>query len=400
MRLSTRLVASISAAAIAIAGFAPVTAFAEEVSVDSARSSLEEYGQSLSEYQTSLTTSSESLESLKGQISQKQQEIDDTQAKYDEVKSKLSNRMRDNYMNGSSSMLDVLLGSSDFEEFVSNLYYLSKVNEADMKTLEETKALSDQLYAEKSDLDAREAAAEEALADADKVAGEYSSKLSEVQAYYNSLPSEVQQALADEIQQRVASEGIQTNDSGVVSDTLLNAVSSVAQANFRQAESTGDYSSIQNDAAISTTAGAVSAGGGDASVFTGSSSSQSTQTSDSSSSGSSWLDRANSYLGTPYVYGGSSSSGTDCSGFVNLVYGDSRGRTTYDMMDSAQKDGTWHTDFENMQPGDVIITSGGNHVGIYAGDGKMYNATKPGEDVRISDLSYFDKVGYIPGSQY
>ena len=69
-------------------------------------------------------------------------------------------------------------------------------------------------------------------------------------------------------------------------------------------------------------------------------------------------------------------------------------------MASSQSDGTWHTDFDNMQPGDVIITSGGNHVGIYAGNGQMYNATRPGESVQLSDLSYFDKVGYIPGSQY
>lgn len=408
MRFGKRLVVSISAAAIIAAGIAPTCALAEDL--DSARSSLDAYGQSLSDYQTALSTSSEDLEGIKGQISRKQQEIDETQARYDEVKGRLSERMRASYMDGNTTMLDVILSSDSFEQFVSNVYYLSKVNQSDMSTLEQTKALSDQLYAEKCELDAREAAAEQAVADAQRVADEYSSKLAEVQSYYNSLPEDVKQAIADEVQSRAASEGIQTTSQGVVTDTLLNAVSSVAQANYHQAESTGDYSKIQDDAAISTTAGAVSAGGGDASAFAGSGAGQPSGGSASGSGGStgsrggssggSWLERANSYLGTPYVYGGSSSSGTDCSGFVNLVYGGSRGRTTYDMMSSAQSDGTWHTDFDNMQPGDVIITSGGNHVGIYAGDGKMYNATKPGEDVRLSDLTYFDKVGYIPGSQY
>jgi cell wall-associated NlpC family hydrolase len=408
MRFGKRLVVSISAAAIIAAGLAPTCAPAEDL--DSARSSLDAYGQSLSDYQTALSTSSEDLEGIKGQISQKQQEIDETQARYDEVRGRLSERMRASYMDGNTTMLDVILSSDSFEQFVSNVYYLSKVNQSDMSTLEQTKALSDQLYAEKCELDAREAAAEQAVADAQRVADEYSSKLAEVQSYYNSLPEDVKQAIADEVQSRAASEGIQTTSQGVVADTLLNAVSSVAQANYRQAESTGDYSKIQGDAAISTTAGAASAGGGDASAVAGSGAGQPSGGSASGSGGStgsrggssggSWLERANSYLGTPYVYGGSSISGTDCSGFVNLVYGGSRGRTTYDMMSSAQSDGTWHTDFDNMQPGDVIITSGGNHVGIYAGDGKMYNATKPGEDVRLSDLTYFDKVGYIPGSQY
>lgn len=412
MRFCRRLVVSISAAAIIAAGIAPTSALAEDL--DSARSSLDAYGRSLSDYQTALSTSSEDLEGIKGQISQKQQEIDDTQARYDAVKARLSERMRSSYMDGSTTMLDVVLSSDSFEQFVSNVYYLSKVNQNDKSTLEQTKALSDQLYAEKCDLDAREAAAEQAVADAQKMADEYSSKLAEVQSYYNALPDDVKQAIADEVQSRAAADGIQTTSQGVVTDTLLNAVSSVAQANYRQAEASGDYSKVQGDAAISTTAGAVSAGGGDASVFagsagqssggsasgSGSSSASRGSAGSSGSTGGSWLDRANSYLGTPYVYGGSSSSGTDCSGFVNLVYGGSRGRTTYDMMSSAQGDGTWHTDFDNMQPGDVIITSGGNHVGIYAGNGKMYNATKPGEDVRLSDLTYFDKVGYIPGSQY
>ena len=79
-------------------------------------------------------------------------------------------------------------------------------------------------------------------------------------------------------------------------------------------------------------------------------------------------------LGTPYVWGGMSSGGVDCSGLVNYVYGGARGRTTYAMIGSLQASGDWKTSMDQLQPGDLVFPSA-DHVGIYVGNGMMVHAS-------------------------
>lgn len=421
MRLGTRVVATAAALAFATAGLAPGMALADEADdLDSVRAEMEQAGDELKDYQTSLSMSSEQLEQLKGQISQVQSQIDQTQADYDAAKQTLSGRVRANYRDGNESVLDILLGSKSMEEFVSNLYYVASLNKSDMQALSTAKKLSQQLYDQKSDLEAKEAAGEEAKNASAAKANEYQDKVRQIQAKFNSLSSDVKQQLIDEAKNAAQSGDEQADSQGVIQDSMLNVVTTVAQADYSDAVASGDTSSLADNAAVqavvsvaaptttnqstgSATPTATTSTQGNATTATSGSSAapaSSTSASSGSSASGSWLSRAQSVLGTPYVWGGSDTSGMDCSGYVNYVYGGSRGRTTYDMMSSAQSDGTWSTDFSNMQPGDVIITSGGSHVGIYAGDGKMYNSTRPGEGVQLSDLSYFDEVGYIPGSKY
>lgn len=425
MRLGKRLVAAAATVAFASAGLVPGLALADEAEdLASARTEMQQAGEELKDFQTSLSMSSDELEQIKGEISQVQAQIDATQAQYDAARQTLSGRVHDSYREGNQSILDILLGSKTFDEFVSNLYYVASLNKSDMQALNAAKTLSQQLYDQKSSLEAKEAAGEEAQTSSAAKASEYQAKVKDVQAKYNALSDDVKQQLADEAKATAQAGQVETNEEGVIEDSVLNVVTTVAQADYTDAVASGDTSSLANNAAVqaivqvSATAPAAEANGGSATQGAGTtstptdsagaltSSTATTATSSTgtattaTSSGSDWLSRAQSVLGTPYVWGGTDASGLDCSGYVNYVYGGSRGRTTYDMMASAQADGTWSTDFSNMQPGDVIITSGGNHVGIYAGDGKMYNSTRPGEGVQLSDLSYFDEVGYIPGSEY
>lgn len=408
MGFGKRLVATVTTLAIASAGLAPALAVADETTdLASARAEMEQAGSELKDYQTSLSMSAQELEQIKGEISQVQSQIDQTQAQYDAAKQTLSDRVHDSYKQGTESILDILLGSKTFDEFVSNLYYVASLNKSDMAALQAARTLSQQLFDQKASLEAKEAAGEEAQSSSTAKANEYQAKVKEVQARYNALPDDIKQQLADEVRNAAASGGVETDSQGVIQDAVLNVVTTVAQADFSDAVASGDTSSLSNNAAVqavvqtaaTTTSGSsesqTASGGGN-----GSSTAVATTTAETIGTGSDWLTRAQSVLGTPYVWGDSDTSGMDCSGYVNYVYGSSRGRTTYDMMASAQADGTWSTDFDNLQPGDVIITSGGNHVGIYAGDGKMYNSTRPGEGVQLSDLSYFDEVGYIPGDQY
>ena len=120
-----------------------------------------------------------------------------------------------------------------------------------------------------------------------------------------------------------------------------------------------------------------------------SSSSGSYNPSYNSSSSSSIVSVAQQYLGVPYVWGGTSPSGFDCSGFTQYVFkkcGYSINRTA-----AAQYKNGSYVSYSNLQAGDLVYftntysTSGISHVGIYIGGGQFIHAASGG--VKISSLS-------------
>jgi cell wall-associated NlpC family hydrolase len=99
-------------------------------------------------------------------------------------------------------------------------------------------------------------------------------------------------------------------------------------------------------------------------------------------SGNAVLEIAARYVGVPYVHGGSSPDGFDCSGFTSYVYGQlgiSLPRTT-----SGQRDSGTVISREDAQPGDLIWSPG--HVGIYAGDGMQIDAPRPGKTIQFRGI--------------
>jgi cell wall-associated NlpC family hydrolase len=87
------------------------------------------------------------------------------------------------------------------------------------------------------------------------------------------------------------------------------------------------------------------------------------------------------YLGAPYVYGGASPAGFDCSGFTQFVF--AHVGISLPHSSSAQGRMTAIAPSAAMA-GDLVITDGGGHVGIYLGNGTMIHASTPATGVKIS----------------
>ncbi|EJE7233789.1 SH3 domain-containing protein [Clostridium botulinum] len=96
---------------------------------------------------------------------------------------------------------------------------------------------------------------------------------------------------------------------------------------------------------------------------------------------------ARQYLGTPYVWGGTSPNGFDCSGFVQYVYRNAAGislpRDTYGQIGAGSR-----VSQDQLQPGDLVFPDAG-HVGIYIGGGQMIHSPKSGDVVKISSVWSF-----------
>lgn len=95
-----------------------------------------------------------------------------------------------------------------------------------------------------------------------------------------------------------------------------------------------------------------------------------------------------SYLGTPYVWGGTTPKGFDCSGLVQYTYkqvGVNISRTTYTQVKEGRQVAK-----DELKVGDLVFFAKANdvhHVGIYIGEEQFIHAPQTGEVVKITNLS-------------
>ncbi|HEY8415888.1 MAG TPA: C40 family peptidase [Thermaerobacter sp.] len=120
----------------------------------------------------------------------------------------------------------------------------------------------------------------------------------------------------------------------------------------------------------------------------------------SGASGTALLDTARQFLGVPYLWGGTSGFGVDCSGFVYLVHRAHGLLIPRDAGPQRDHGGGRPVEREALRPGDLVFFAhdGGrgavHHVAMYAGDGRMIhapNSERPVEEIPLDTPPYGDK---------
>ncbi|HEY8107919.1 MAG TPA: NlpC/P60 family protein [Gaiellaceae bacterium] len=112
------------------------------------------------------------------------------------------------------------------------------------------------------------------------------------------------------------------------------------------------------------------------------------------------------YLGVPYVWGGATPSGFDCSGLVQYVFAQLGVSLPHNTVAQWNDPVAVSVPRDALQPGDLVFFNRLDHVGIYIGNGYIVDAPHTGADVRIDSLSdrwfaaNYDGAKRILGAQF
>lgn len=237
-----------------------------------------------------------------------------------------------------------------------------KDSQAKVKTLQtEQEAKQETLVATKSQLESDKAKIESLKSDAEKSASDLQQTL---------------EANKDKLAQLAASEDAAKAAAATDAVAATPSASSTSTASISAASS-----SVNTSTNTSTTSASSSASASQAPA---------SNTSSVSVSGGSIASNAAKYIGVPYVYGGTSPSGFDCSGLI--YYAAKEAGISLPRTSQAQSTLGSYVSVSDLKAGDLVFWGGvgsAYHVGIYIGGGQYLHAPAPGQSVTIQSMAYF-----------
>jgi len=267
----------------------------------------------------------------------------------------IASRLRALYVNGpNSGAVEVILGAKSLDDVLSRLDVVERVGTQDAQVLNEVKRFRKEVRERHARLQSARARQADVVAAREAAKRDVEAKLAEHQRLYESVKAEIQRMQAQERQRQALLEA----QARARLEAAARAASTASESVATEVAVDPDTPSVPSD---------------DSSIpappparYTG------------------VVGIAMQYLGVPYVWGGMSPAGFDCSGFISYVYGQvgvslpHHAASQYGYGVAVSRD--------QLAPGDLVFFDGLGHVGMYIGGGQFIHSPHTGDVVKISSL--------------
>ena len=280
------------------------------------------------------------LSGIKAEQKVNARRLEIARANFKRAQATLERRLVALYTADQESALTVLLGASSIEELINRVDAINRVSEQDARIIREVKMFRDEVRT-------REAQLKRAAVEQEQVVAELAARKASIE----SRLAERRQLLS----------------------SIKDEIASIQAAEARQQ----DRLQAQAEERLSTGSSAGGGGGGNPPP----------------GNYGGVVGIAMQFLGTPYVWGGASPSGFDCSGFVMYVYA----RVGVSLPHNAAMQYGYGSPVSraNLQPGDLVFFNGLGHNGIYIGGNQFIHSPHTGDVVKISSLTgWYDYTFY------
>ncbi|MCI5621999.1 MAG: NlpC/P60 family protein [Lachnospiraceae bacterium] len=309
------------------------------------------------------------LDVLDGELMDKQAQLDEVNAQLVEAQEKeaaqyeaMKLRIKYLYENGDGSYMEAILGATSFSDLLNRVEYAKQVYNYDHNMLANYQQICQQVADLKVQVEAEKAELEEVQESYQEQQAEYESMIAQKQAQMEDFDTQLltARALADQYKQTVDEQ---------------NALIRAEQQRQAAAAAAAAASQSQNS----------QEGSGEEGSTTTPEDSGKNPAYTTNVSGSSVVAYANSFIGNPYVWGGTSlTNGCDCSGFVMSVYANYG--ISLPHSSSALRNCGSEVSYANAQPGDIICYAG--HVAIYTGNGGIVHAKSSSTGICSGSATY------------
>ena len=269
----------------------------------------------------------------------------------------LAKRLRALYVNSGegSSGLEVLLGAESLDDLLNRLEAIDRVGSTDSKVVRDVRAFKAEVKARKVRLEKARVQQKQVVAARAEERRSIEGQLASRQRMLSSIKSEIAHLQAEEAARQAR--------------LLQQARARIAEQRTAAAQAQADTALVDAPSELSPAEVAPSeaAAAAPPSRYGGA------------------VGVAMQFLGVPYVWGGASPAGFDCSGLVMYAFAQvgvslpHHAASQYSMGVGVSRDA--------LQPGDLVFFNGLSHVGIYIGGGQFVHAPHTGDVVKISSLS-------------
>lgn len=324
-----------------------VTSAEKQAEADALKRKMDEWEVQLEQYASDYYDAMDAYDRAVANMAEAQERIDAAVAREAELQTTLDQRARNMYKQGPMSFMDIIFGSRSFVEFTTSWDLLNTLNGRDAALIAECQAAREEAEAARAEYALQEQIAKQKLAEAEEIYIQGQELLAAYESELANLEAEVAE--------------------------LIEAERRAEEERLRREEEARRAREAANR-------GSGGGGGGNPGGYVPYDGTRY----------SSIVEAAYSRLGCPYIWAASGPNEFDCSGLTSWcyrlvgIYIPRGGNAQY--TDAPMRMEVWEA-----EPGDILWKPG--HVGIYIGGGQYIHAPRPGDVVRIGNISSSSWVG-------